>query len=80
MSTLWRKIVNERIKELIKQVGTDVSGKWMNVDNSEEFANLIIQECNNLNKQVITQCNLEHYMVIERLMNKYQDHFGVDNE
>ena len=72
--------MNGRIKELIKQVGTDVSGKWMNVDNSEEFANLIIQECNNLNKQVLTQCNLEHYMVIERLMNKYQDHFGVDNE
>ena len=37
--------MSERIKELIKQVGTDVSGKWMNVDNSEEFANLIIQEC-----------------------------------
>ena len=72
--------MNERIKELIKQVGTDVSGKWMNVDNSEEFANLIIQECNNLNKQVITQCNLGHYMVIERITKKYQDHFGVDNE
>ena len=72
--------MNERIKELIKQVGTDVSGKWMNVDNSEEFANLIIQECNNLNKQVITQCNLEHYMVIERITKKYQDHFGVENE
>ena len=72
--------MSDRLKELIKQVGTDVSGKWMNVDNSEEFANLIIQDCNNLNKQVLTQCNLEHYMVIERLMNKYQDHFGVDNE
>lgn len=72
--------MNERIKELIKQVGTDVSGKWMNVDNSEKLANLIIQECNNLNKQVLTQCNLEHYMVIERLNNKYQDHFGVENE
>ena len=72
--------MNERIKELIKQVGTDVSGKWMNVDNSEEFANLIIQECNNLNKQVLTQCNLGHYMVIERITKKYQDHFGVENE
>ena len=71
--------MSERIKELIKQVGTDVSGKWMNVDNSEEFANLIIQECNNLNKQVLTQCNLEHYMVIERITKKYQDHFGVEN-
>ena len=72
--------MSERIKELIKQVGTDVSGKWMNVNNSEEFANLIIQECNNLNKQVLIQSNLGHYMVIERLMDKYQNHFGVDNE
>ena len=70
--------MSERIKELIKQVGTDVSGKWMNVDNVEKFANLIIQECNNLNKQVITQSNLGHYMVIERIMKKYQDHFGVE--
>ena len=28
--------MNDRIKELIKQVGTDVSGKWMNVDNVEK--------------------------------------------
>ena len=72
--------MNELIKEMIKQVGTDVSGKWMNVDNVEKFANLIIQECNNLNKQVLTQSNLGHYMVIERIMKKYQDHFGVENE
>ena len=72
--------MSELIKELIKQVGTDVSGKWMNVDNVEKFANLIIQECNKLNKQVLTQSNLGHYMVIERIMKKYQDHFGVENE
>jgi len=72
--------MNELIKELIKQVGTDVSGKWMNVDNVEKFANLIIQECNKLNNQVLIQSNLGHYMVIERIMKKYQDHFGVDNE
>ena len=37
--------MNNRIKELIEQVGTDVSGKWMNVDNLEKFAELIVQEC-----------------------------------
>ena len=40
--------MNDRIKELIKQVGTDVSGKWMNVDNVEKFAELIVQECAHL--------------------------------
>ena len=37
--------MNERIKELIKQVGTDVSGKWMSVDNTEKFAELIVLKC-----------------------------------
>jgi hypothetical protein len=37
--------MSERIKELIEQVGTDVSGKWMNVDNSEKLAELIVLKC-----------------------------------
>jgi len=37
--------MNERINELIQQVGTDVSGKWMGIDNVEKFAELIVQEC-----------------------------------
>ena len=37
--------MSERIKELIKEVGTDVSGKWMNVDNSEKLAELIVRDC-----------------------------------
>ena len=37
--------MNERIKELIKQAGTDVSGKCMNVNNSEKFAEMIVFEC-----------------------------------
>lgn len=37
--------MSERLKELIKQVGTDVSGKWMNIDNSEKLAELIVKEC-----------------------------------
>ena len=40
--------MNERIKELIKEVGTDVSGKWMNVDNTEKLAELILIECMDL--------------------------------
>jgi hypothetical protein len=40
--------MNDRIEELVKQVGTDISGKWMNVDNVEKFAELIVQECAHL--------------------------------
>jgi len=37
--------MKERIKELMQQAGTDTSGKWMGVENAEEFAKLIVREC-----------------------------------
>jgi hypothetical protein len=37
--------MNLLIQELIKQAGTDTSGKWMSIDNAEKFAELIVKEC-----------------------------------
>jgi len=37
--------MNERIQELMKQAGTDTSGKWMGVEHAEKFAELIVQQC-----------------------------------
>jgi len=37
--------MNERIKDLMKQAGTDTSGKWMGVEHAEKFAELIVLEC-----------------------------------
>lgn len=37
--------MKERIQELMKQAGTDVSGKWMGVDHATKFTELIVQEC-----------------------------------
>jgi hypothetical protein len=37
--------MNEKIRELIQLVGTDVSGKWMNINNSQKLAELIVKEC-----------------------------------
>jgi hypothetical protein len=37
--------MNIKIKELINKVGTDVSGKWVDIGNVEVFAELIIKEC-----------------------------------
>jgi hypothetical protein len=36
---------NERINQIVNQVGTDVSGKWMGVSHVEEFTKLIIKDC-----------------------------------
>lgn len=33
------------IKKLVDQVGTDTSGKWIQVDKLTEFAESIIEEC-----------------------------------
>ena len=38
--------MNKTIQELMKQAGTDVSGKWMSVDNAEKFAQLVIAQYN----------------------------------
>ena len=37
--------MNERIKNLMQEAGTDTSGKWMGVDHAEKFAELIVAEC-----------------------------------
>ena len=37
--------MNEQIRELVKQAGTDSSGKWMGMDHAEKFAELIVFEC-----------------------------------
>jgi hypothetical protein len=35
----------ELINQLVQQVGTDTSGKWINTDRMDQFAELIIKEC-----------------------------------
>lgn len=36
--------MHNKLKEIVQQVGTDISGKWISVDNAEKFAKLIIEE------------------------------------
>ncbi len=69
--------MNERIQQLASEAGLLFQRDKLNYEELK-FAELIVKECNNLNKQVITQCNLEHYLVFDRIVNKYQEHFGVE--
>ena len=34
-----------RVDQLVQQVGTDTSGKWVNIDKMDQFAELIVAEC-----------------------------------
>ena len=38
-------INREKVQYLVQQVGTDTSGKWINVDRMNQFAELIVNEC-----------------------------------
>jgi hypothetical protein len=38
--------MNDQIKQLMQQAGTDTSGKWMSVYNAEKFAMLVIEQYN----------------------------------
>ena len=37
--------MNDRIGQLILQAGTDVSGKWISLDQARGLAQLIVGEC-----------------------------------
>lgn len=37
--------MNRVIEQLMKQAGTDSSGKWMGVEHAEKFAELIVRKC-----------------------------------
>lgn len=37
--------MNEKVKELIKQAGTDCSGKWISLDSANELIKLTVLKC-----------------------------------
>jgi len=37
--------MNERIRELLAQTETDISGKWISIESAEKLVQLIIEEC-----------------------------------
>ena len=63
--------MNERIVELIKQSGTDVSGKWMSMYQVEKFAELIVRECMKVSNRSLSKYELPS--------DKIAEHFGVES-
>ena len=72
--------MNPRIKELMKQAGTDSSGKWMGVEHAEKFAELIVQECILTIQMGITRDghNTEKYLRSIKHIEQIKQHFGVE--
>jgi len=70
--------VNEQIREIMKQAGTDTSGKWMGVDNAEKFAELIAKETISvLQKRFMGDLNRED-MEVRRCIADVKKHFGIE--
>ena len=70
--------MNERIKELIKQVGTDSSGKWIGVENVEKFAELIVRECMQVASPNYMSTPEDSVYYVEQAINRIAEHFGVE--
>ena len=56
---------------MIKEVGTDVSGKWMNIDSATKFAELIVRECANQVDWILTEGGKTQGDLIKQ-------HFGIE--
>ena len=72
--------MNERIKELIKQVGTDSSGKWIGVENVEKFAELIVRECMQVASPNYMSTPEDSVYYVEQAINRITKHFGVEEK
>lgn len=64
--------MNEKIKDLIAQAGTDVSGKWLSLYNAEALAELIVKEC-----MTICEDITERNDPAIACYYKIKEHFGV---
>ena len=67
--------MNEQIRELVAQAGTDTSGKWMGMDHAEKFAQLIIQECATL---TLDHRSDDYYQGWLDYRDEIRRHFGVE--
>jgi len=68
-----------RIQDLIKQAGTDTSGKWMRVDQAEKFAELIVAECLGIVHDAERGGSNEIWdNAVKFIRRDLQEHFGVE--
>ena len=76
--------MNEKINDMINKAGTDVSGKWMSLEQAKKLAEVMVEECliavDKTDKQHI-YTTFDQNMVtatIEKSKKAINQHFGVD--
>ncbi len=63
--------MNERIKELAHEAGLPTYNPEGIPTKLDKFAELIVKECMEINKQELS------FIAFETLMDRYNEHFGV---
>lgn len=75
--------MNEKLKHLIEQVGTDSSGKWMRIDQAEKLVRLVLEESlsaidNTDKRHAYTTYDLGNIeATIHKSKEAVRNHFGV---
>lgn len=78
--------MNERIKELITETGTDCSGKWMTVGNVELIATAVINECITAVENTPKHCAYTTFQesivdcTVEMSVQSIKQHFNLNND
>jgi hypothetical protein len=78
--------MNEQIKEIIKTTGTDVSGKWMSIDNIEKFTNLLLNDVVATIQQAPNTCAYTTFdlsvvkCTIASTVKTLKEHYGITHE
>ena len=69
-----------RIRELMLEAGTDISGKWMGVDHAEKFVQLIVKECMDIAHHVGNISEPDDFALDRcyEIEQRIQDRFGVE--
>ena len=75
-----------KLQELVNQIGTDVSGKWIAVDRVDQLADLIVQECvDKIESYRIPVGNSAAgemacewtYAALKEIRDEIKEHFGI---
>jgi RNA processing factor Prp31 len=65
--------MNKIVDELVAQVATDSSGKWVAVADLPEFVQLIVEECASIVEDAV-----DHREPASTYVDKINQHFGVE--
>ena len=67
--------MTERIQELVNQVGTDTSGKWVSIENLHRVAELIVRESTEL---TLDHPNADYYQGWLDYRDEIRQHWGIE--